>query len=245
MKTVYSILIAAAAFMTGCSKSNVNNNPYYGDDYGDFNYTITGTKDTTIEQTGEVNILLNLKKTSGPTENVNLEVTGVPDGVTATIEPVTAQPPFTALLRIVSYRAAVGSYPITITGRSKSTGNTIHSLNLNIKTFTNAAYMVEGVCNTSGACTPQTGAVTHEANVVVATSAPNRVEIQGFWSDSWSNVVYADLNPSNNTVTIPAQTVNALTFEGNGTYTEGSMHINYTVKGALVDEACNVTYTRK
>lgn len=245
MKTVYSILIAVAALMTGCSKSNVNNNPYYGDDYGDFKYTINGTKDTAIEQNGEANILLTLTKTSGSTEDVNLSLTGVPANVTATIEPITAKPPFVALLRIVSKRAAVGSYPIVITGRSKTTGNTVHSLNLNIKAYTNAAYAVEGVCGTIGACTPQTGALTHEANVVVSTAALNRVEIHGFWSDSWSNVVYADLNPVNKTVTIPSQTVNALTFEGSGTYTEGSMHINYTVKGPLVDEACDITYTRK
>jgi hypothetical protein len=245
MKTVYSILIAAAAVMTGCSKENNNNNPYYGEDYGPFKYTISGTQDTTIEQSGEANILLTFTKTSGPTENVSLEVTGVPENVTVSLEPTMAKPPFTALLRVVSKRAAIGNYPILITGRSTKTGNTVHNLNLNIKAYTNAAFLVEGVCTTSGACTPQTGALSHEANVVVATTAPNRVEIHGFWSDSWSNVVYADLKPADKTVAIPAQTVNGLTFEGNGTYTEGSMHINYTVKGPLVDEACNITYTRK
>jgi hypothetical protein len=243
---IYIIILALSAW--GCSKSNTPVTPYYPDDYGPFAYKIEGIGDTSVERLGTTAKLAYVKKISGPSEDVLLTVENLPEGVTVSFEPEKAKPPFNLYMTIKAGKTAEGDYPVVINSYSKTTGIKRTPMTITVKPYGNEAKGLAGAFHEQHNCS-QTGENGFNVFVEVANTATNRVNIKGFWSSSWTNIVYADLNASKKTLVIPAQITNGLEYKGTGTYTEDLMTINYSVAdtfGAkLVKESCTATFVRQ
>ncbi len=249
MKFGYTVYIAVVAFVLwGCSKSKTPVTPYYPDDYGDFAYQIEGITDTSVERLGTTAKLVYVKKTSGPTEDVQFSAENLPEGVTISFEPETAQPPFNMYMSIKAAKTPEGDYPVVISSYSKTTGVKKTPFTLKVKPYGNEAKGLAGGFRETHNCN-QTGENAFNVFLEVASTATNRINIKGFWSSAWTNVVYADLDAANKTLVIPAQIQNGLEYKGSGTYTEDLLTINYTVKDTfsanIVNESCTATLTRQ
>lgn len=241
---IYYLIPLLALCMINCNKPSDPPIPDYGPDYGDLKYTIEGVKDVSMERIGETNMSLHVKRSSGKLEDVLLTVRNLPQGATASFQPVfTGYPSFSTVLTIKANRVKAGDYDLIVRGSSTTSGFTDYNLKLTILPYSNAAVGLVGGFREQGVCT-QGGNVGHEVDVVAVDGIPNRVNIKGFWSGVWSNIIYANLNPTNNTLTIPAQIMNDVTVTGSGTYDDNTMIVNYHVAGSTVNDNCSSTFSR-
>lgn len=241
----YSLILVSLAviILGGCSKPSPTPEPYYEPDYGDLKYIIQGVKDVSMERIGQAQLTLFINRQEGKIEDVMMTVVGLPQGVTATFSPSISMPSFNTTLTIKALRAKEGTYKITVRGSSKTSGFTEKQMNITILPYSNAAVGLEGQFNEGGMCTPS-GAVGDTVDVVPVEGVKNRINIKGFWSGVWSNMVYANLNVANKTLDIPSQTVNGVTINGTGTYDDNIMIVGYRIKGFTVDDTCTSTFSR-
>jgi hypothetical protein len=248
MKYGFIICTLFALAILGCAKDNKPVTPYYPDDYGDFDYVIEGVRDTFVQRLGSTNLFAYVRKKSGPSEDVNFKVEGLPEGVTMTFDPAVAKPPFNMYISIKAEKTSEGVYPIVIVSTSKTSGIKRKGINLTVKPYGNEALALVGPFKETHKCS-QSGDLAFNVFIESAFTANNRINIKGFWSSSWTNVVYADLNPGAKTLIIPSQKVNGLEYKGGGTYTEDLLNINYTVAdtfgGKVVNESCTATIARQ
>ena len=248
MKYGYIYITLLAIVVWGCSKTKAPVTPYYPDDNGPFSYKIEGIGDTSVERLGSAAKLVYVKKVSGPSEDVQFSVESIPDGLTLTFEPATAKPPFNLYMNLKAAKIPEGVYPVTVSSVSKTTGVKRTTFNVTVKPYSNAAKGMAGPFREEHQC-HQTGPNGFNTFVEVASTAHNRINIKGFWSSAWTNVVYADLNPDAKTLVIPKQNQNGLQYQGTGTYTEDLMTVSYSVTdtfGAkIVNESCTATFTRQ
>jgi hypothetical protein len=249
MKKVAAITIAlSTVLLWGCSKDNSSNsnNPYYGPDYGPFTYKVDNVRDTSLEQSSEVIMIIQVEKLSGPAENVQFSATGLPEGATVTFDPGTALPPYNAIVKIKTERVPVGTYDINIEAYNKTSGIIRYPMTLTIRPYTKPSTALIGAYNTTGACTPQTGAFEHNSKIEAVEGNSSRVNLFGVWSPSWNTIVYADITDvQNGTFVIPSQEASGNTYTGSGTFDRNTITINYTVKGVVVNETCTTTMTRE
>lgn len=238
-----SILLALLIIISAGCKRNDEATPYYDPEYGDLKYTIDGIKDVSIEQTGELKLIVNINRSAGKIEDVTMSASNVPQGVTVGFEPGLAKPSFNTIITIRAKRAAIGTYQITIRGSSITSGFTEKKLTLNIIPYSNIANGLVGQFLENGMCSPS-GAVGDTVDVVAVSGVNNKINIKGFWSGVWSNMVTADLNPSDKTLNIPSQVVNGLTITGKGSFDDNVMIIGYRVQGTTVNDTCTSTFSR-
>lgn len=232
----------------GCSKDNPgsNNNPYYGEDYGPFTYKVHNVRDTSLEQSDEVIMVIQVEKLSGPADNVQLTATDLPEGATVSFDPASAKPPFNSIVKIKTDRVKTGVYPINIQAYNKAAGAINYPMNLTIRPYKKASTALVGNYNTAGACTPQTGDFAHNSKIEAIDGNSSSVNIFGFWSPSWNVIIRADIiDVAKGTLIIPSQEAGGLTYSGTGTFDRNTITINYTVSGQVVNETCTATMTRQ
>lgn len=237
---LYAPLLCLLAW-AACKKNNDIVMPPPPPDPEPFAYTITGLKDTGMERTGTATLIVQVTVTSGDAEDVTLGVAGLPPGVTAMYNPTNSgKAPYGTTIILYADRAAVGTYPLNITGRSTTTSLRLFPFTLTISPYTNEAQNMEGSYTETGSCT-QLGPVNH--NVLVTTTATlHRINMQGFWSGSYD--VYADLDPATKTLVIPTQVNNGATFSGTGNYNDSQMTVNYRIFNTLVNDTCTTMLKR-
>lgn len=245
--SVIITLLALASF--GCSKDNKPVTPYYPDDYGSFSYVLENFRDTFVERKGSTSMFAYVRKKSGPTEDVNFMVEGLPEGLTLTFDPSTAKPPFNMYVNIKAEKTPEGVYPLVIVSTSKTTGTKRTPINITVKPFSNEALALAGPFVESHSCSQSGAPNPFPVYIEESLTTTARINIKGFWSSAWSNVIYADLNAKAKTLIIPSQKINGLEFKGGGIYTEDMLTINYTVAdtigGKLVNESCTATIARQ
>lgn len=239
--SVLMVTVLSATLMVNCRKSDPSN-PIYDPEYGDLQYTIDNVKDVSIERIGESKQNIVVNRISGKVEDVSLTVVGLPAGATASFDPNPSKPSFASTLTIKANRVTIGTYTLTLRGSSLTSGYTERKFTLTILPYSNYAIGMEGKFKEGGLCVP--GGNVNDTVDVVATTEANRINIKGIWSGVWTNVVYADLNPTNKTLNIPAQTLNGVTINGSGTFDENVMIIGYRVKGTTVNDSCTSTFSR-
>jgi hypothetical protein len=241
-----NILVISICLLTafGCSK-RINNDPVYPDDQGNLKYTIENVRDTVIEQQDEITTTIYIKRISGNRdEDVRLGAIGMPSGMQISFEPQTAKPSFYSVIKIRTHRAAVGTYPILITGKSLKSDSIKLPMNIKVLPYSNAAVIFDTIFTETRNCSGPSGNSTHEVSISPDATVKNRIQIKGFWSGTWTNIVYADLDPATKTLTIPSQIVNSITISGTGTYTENKFDINYTVAALNFTETCSTSISR-
>lgn len=218
--------------------------PYTPDDSGAFKYKITGLKDTSLERSAEVRYLVAVEKEAGQAESVVLSAENLPKGMEVFFEPVNGEKAsFNTTIVIKNTRVPEGLHKINIRGASITTGISNYYINVNVLPYTNAAVGLIGAFTETGQCS-QTGAVNDNVNIVADETVKNRIHIRGLFSGVMTNEIYADINPATKTITIPSQVQNDLTYQGDGTYDDDKLVINYTMTGAVINNNCTSTLSR-
>lgn len=246
LKMKYSLTFALSILLiTGCTKTNNNNTPIYTDDDKEFTYEIKGLADMSLERTGEDDLLLNILRLTGKTEEVSMSIVDAPDGLTAIFDPSsTGEPSFNVTFKLVSKKVKEGTYTVKLKVATPTTGISEFPFKLTVLPYSNPASALVGEFDEKGSCT-QSGALDHNAKIEIAQDSVGKVNIKGFWKGVWSNIVYGYLDPTNNTITIPAQVQNNATFQGSGTYDDTKVIVNYTVNNSVVSDTCTSTFTLK
>lgn len=247
MSKLYKTLVytVCVVMFIGCSKDNNNNVPNYPEDKGDLVYTIEDVADTSLEQVGMIRKNIFIKRISGSRqEEVRLSAVGLPEGVTVTFDPQTSSASFYSLMTITATRAAAGKYAIQVAGKTLKSDSVKVPMTLNILPYSNAAVAFNAVFIETRNCDGNGGASTHEVSLSPDPSVKDRVLIKGFWSGTWTNIVYANLNTANKTLDIPVQIASSITISGSGSYTDDQIVIAYKVVGDGFTENCTATLDR-
>lgn len=245
MQTIksYIALSLVSLLVASCGKDEPLS-PYVPDDSGPFKYSIAGLKDTSLERIGEVRYLVTVEKNEGSAELVVLSAKDLPKGMELLFEPVNNEkPPFTTTMIIRNNRVVEGTHRINITGASVTTGISNYYINVKVLPYSNAAEGLVGDFTEMGQCS-QTGEVNDNVNIVADETVKNRIWIKGIFSGVMTNKVYADLDPQTKTLTIPSQIASDLTCEGDGTYDDDKLVINYKLTGDIINNNCSSTLTR-
>ena len=94
-------------------------------------------------------------------------------------------------------------------------------------------YSVTEVCNGNNA--------SYTLTIGDVADSDNEVTVTNLWD--WEETINATI--SNNTITIPAQLADEITFTGSGELTGTALMINYTAVDNLDTETCVATATRQ
>ncbi|RYE23317.1 MAG: hypothetical protein EOP51_10925 [Sphingobacteriales bacterium] len=238
-----------ALLLWGCSKNSnsISNNPYYGEESGPFTYKVENVRDTALEQSGDVVMVIQVKKLSGAAQDVQMTATDLPEGMAVTYDPAVAKPPFNAIVRVKTDRVKAGSYIINLKSYNKETDSIAYPMTLTVKPYSKTSTSLVGSYNTTGACTPQTGSFEHNSKIEAVAGSTDKVNIFGLWTSSWNIVIQATITDvEKGTLVIPSQDLGGgLTYEGTGTFDRNTIHLNYTVSGQVVNETCTSTMTRE
>lgn len=241
MKGIYIVGALAGLLCVGaCSKPTTVNNPVYNDP-GKFELDVSGFHDTSLERTDVANYIVNVTKTSGATEKVVFSTYNEPQGMVISFDKKSGEPSYTTVVSVSTERTPTGTYPIRVTAASASIGIQEYKFTVNVLPYSNEATGFIGDFNETGNCTVSGG---HSTRIEAVDGVNNRINIKGFWQGTFTNEIYADLNPATKTLVIPSQTQNGLTFQGSGTYKDDELTVDYTVVGNLVNETCSSTFIR-
>jgi hypothetical protein len=208
-----------------------------------FSYKVDGIRDTAVERIGEVRLQLSVKPLTGKTEIVKLNASDLPLGVKASFSPQSGTPPFISIMTLTANKTPEGKYQLYVTDSARGKGISSHPMSLTIKPYVNFAVAFNGPYQESHTCS-QSGPSQFAVFIEPVQTYINRIIIKGFWTKSWSQSIYADLNPNNKTVTVPVQTAGGLTYQGLGTFNDNEISINYTVtdSSGVVNESCTATF---
>lgn len=244
LKRISFFTLALLSLSILSCRNNEELTPHVPEGSGAFKYKITGLKDTSLERTAEVRYLIAVEKEEGQAESVILSTENLPKGMEVFFEPVNGEKAsYNTTIIIKNTRVPEGTHKINIRGASITTGISNYYINVNVLPYTNAAIGLTGSFIETGQCS-QTGAVNDNVNIVADATIKNRIHIKGLFSGVMTNEIYADIDPATKTLTIPSQVQNALTYQGDGTYDDDKLVINYTMNGDVINNNCSSTLTR-
>lgn len=237
-------IVMLGMFAASCGGDTTLLSPYNPDDNGPFTYAIKGLRDTSLERTADVRYSILVEKATGKSEAVVLSADDLPKGMEVVYEPVNGDlASYNTTLIIKALRVKEGVHKINIKGASATSGISNNYIKVTVLPYTNPAVGLIGGFMETGQCS-RVGALNDNVNIVIDETIKNRIHIKGLFSGVMTNEVYADINPANGTLTIPTQVQNQLTYNGDGTYDDDKLVINYTVTGITINESCTSTLTR-
>ncbi len=233
MRKAYLLFALLCVAFSACRKST-NENPT--------TYIINGLHDVTIQQGQDDQLDLNVQYTGPIQENVTLAIWGLPAGVTADLNPTTGTPNYNATVVFTDHYGVPGNYLIKLIAHGSQTGDRTYTFNLHILTPANCGVLGFYSQGTTG-CGNNTN-YQYTDNVVNSTAAANRIVFQNFADMPYQ--VYADINCSNNTLTIPNQLLpNGVQVAGSGTFTSNTMHVDFSQTSTTnITTYCNFTLIR-
>ncbi len=237
--------VALLLFISACKKNDTPLTPSNNPNSGDFTYEISGLRDTSLERIDEVKFVIFIEKKTGKGEKVVLSAEGMPDGMKISFTPSNEDTAsFYTTLLLETERVKEGDYQINIKGASATSGIKNNIISVKVLPYSNHSVGLKGTFTETGSCS-QTGSVTNNVTITPDQTVQDRVHIKGIFSGVSTNEIYADINASNNTLNIPKQNVNSVDYEGDGTYDDDKVIINYTITGITINESCTSTLTRK
>ena len=133
MRKFFFALLLAPLFFTACKKNESIPNEF----------VITGIRDVDLSASGGSVLPITINVSSGVQERVVVSVTGLPAGITATIDPNSGTPSFSSTITFnQGSNATPGTYPVHVVGTSSSY---TRSYDLNIKVPTLNGWVVDGM----------------------------------------------------------------------------------------------------
>jgi hypothetical protein len=191
--------------------------------------------------------LLNVTKIAAVVaqENLTLSLSGLPDGLTGTINPRTGTPPYGASIVLTDSNAAAGTYSVKLLVHSTTSGDNYYPFTVTVSgTPVNNNCSIAGYYMNSTAACSVNGSYDFVETVTNDSMVAGRVMFHNFASMGYS--VYGYVDCANSTITIPAQSLpNFLTLSGGGSFMSDStktIWVNYTTTTQAGDTShCSVT----
>jgi hypothetical protein len=232
LNLLFAILLVVAMGIYSCSKKSDNSS--------NFNYTVTGIQDMTVSHDTTFDLPLNISAVSGTPETVTLTMNGLPANVVATPASATGIPSFTTSIRIDAYRAAAGTYPVTLVAKSPNTAEKTYKFNLTLTIPSDCA------ASFVGSYTGTSDESSLALSPVISRIDANTVTIPGFNGQGIN--ITAVLSCTDNTIIVPIQNPGGGdTFYGSGLYTKHKVVLNYFrtyASSGITSGPFNATYVR-
>ncbi len=235
MRKAYLLFTLLMIGLASC-KPKQNNKPT--------TYAVSNVHDIELTQGEEYSYELFLSYLGPVQENVTLDISGLPEGITVDFSKTGGVPSFGSVVTLRNNSAEPGVYPCELHTTGTQTGEKTYEFTITVKAEplcgTLGTYAYTMVCDTTGA-----GATSE---VITAAQTPvenavNPVRFENFGRRGW--VVIAKINCSNNTIEIPLQSVGGgLEISGQGTFSSTGMNVNYTIYSAGPAQVCNFTLLR-
>lgn len=229
------LLFAVTVFAFSCNKGNSPQTQPYA---------IDGVDDINVRQGEDDSWDLTIRALGPIHETVTLSVSGLPQGMNYTMNHPDGMPTFNSTIVFRNISALPGAYPCVLTASSAEAGKSTYNFTLKI-----AAPYVCGLLRSFDATS------TCDADYILSISALNppiedSINTVKIFNISNSGATFeADVDCSNNTVTIPLQTVsvggNFIQIQGGGEFDGNDvMTLNYTlVINGLAQPTCETTFT--
>ncbi len=139
MKLLWIPFVAILVFSACKTKPGTNNvipnndTPGNNPEQTDSSYIVSGLTDINIGLYRDSAILIiGVQHVSGQQQKVSFSVSGMPDGITATLTPESGIPPFTTTIRFQSSYAKAGTYPIKFKGMSESGKENSYTIDMKV-----------------------------------------------------------------------------------------------------------------
>lgn len=227
------LLFAASVFVYSCEKpAKTQTQPY----------AIQGVDDIYVEQGEDDSWNLQVRAIGPVYENVTLSISGLPNGLTATMSATEGMPTFFSTVVFTNVSALPGSYPCVLTASSPEAGKSTYNFIVKISSPI-VCGLIRSYNSTSVCDSPYITQITPVGAPI--EDSLNTVKIQNLSNSGF--VVDAIVDCSANTVDIPSQ---SFTFNGdfvqvggNGTFVgNGTLTLNYTiVVNGTPEPTCTVT----
>jgi hypothetical protein len=211
MKKFHFLILLAAVSLFGC-RSRYSNNVV--------SYKIAGLNNVSIQpgQSGELTLDITKITAIASAENLTLSLSGLPDGVTASINPRTGTPPFTASIVLTDINAAGGTYQVNLIVHSSMSGDNSYPFVLTVSSAPVTNCDVTGYYPHSTAACTANGSYDYVETVSGDSLAANKIFFDNFASTGYR--VYGFVNCANGTIDIPQQSLpNFLSVWGTGSFT--------------------------
>ena len=231
--TFFIILLIAGI---GCTKN------YYGS--GDGSYHIDGLSGVSLSQDAPARTMyITVTYDGQPQENVTLSFENLPAGMYATLYTPSGYPTFSSQIQFYDSSAAIGTYRVNLIATGEKTGRKVLPITITITAPPECASTFTGNWMGSNGCT---GSSSYTETLATDASVVNRVKLNNF--ENSGITLYADIKCTGRTVTLPLQTVNGVSYSGNGYfYTSGAayfLRISYTRTNGSSTISCTESLSR-
>jgi hypothetical protein len=125
LKNTCFLLVTSALLAASCSKKD--------DAASGSQYTINRLSDVTLSQDTMLMPLDIVALNSGFHDSVSLALSGLPDGLSVSLDNRTGTAPFSTQLRFINYYAPAGVYPLQLTATSKTGGTKNYQLSATVE----------------------------------------------------------------------------------------------------------------
>jgi len=222
---------------------NNGNNGNYNDPNA-FSYRVNGIRSVMVQRGGDDVVSLQLSRLTGYPEMVSLFIKGLPNGITATFSQQQGVPSASAsFYSNISFHASVnadtGTFVVQLLSKSPTTDTVRNTFTITVTADGECSVSVQGSYYDSTACNATT--LYHTTSTVALNNiALHRVDIYNFAGMGYKAI--ANLDCASGTLNVPLQTFpNGITVEGNGTFSNTMMIVNYTQTTATnVSSSCTV-----
>jgi hypothetical protein len=210
-------------------------------------YTVSNVHDIELTQGEEYDYELLLSFVGPVQENVDLDITGLPDGISYDFSKTGGIPSFTSVVTLRNNSAEPGVYDCKLTTTGSKTGEKSYDFSVTVKSEPLCGTLGTYTYNLGGLCDPTLfGGILNTNETVSAASVPVENEINPVRFSNFGGysglVVQGKINCSNNKIEIPVQPVGGgIEIGGTGSFTASGMTIAYTIYNNGVNTTCNFT----
>lgn len=238
MRKAYLLFTLLCIGFASC-KPNRNNKPT--------TYTVNNVHDIELSQGEEYSFELFLNYLGPVQENVDLEIVGLPAGISADFSKTGGIPSFISVVTLRNNSADPGVYDAQLITHGSQTGEKAYDFTITVKTDplcgVLGTYTYTAVCNALDSSLSTSTTETITSATVPVENAINPVRFANFGRRGW--VVSANINCATGKVEIPLQSVgNGFEVSGTGTFTPSGMQISYSIFSSGPTQTCNFTLLR-
>ncbi len=184
------------------------------------NYLVDGIQDLTLQKVDSglpkntAFMPLNITYNNRSQERLRLSLEGKPSGVTDSITVKTGYPSFSSAVLLTDSTVAVGTYPMKLVVTGDSSGRREFSFDLKVLPVRSCALdLVDTPYTASSACA---GSSSYPVGIRQVGSG-NQIRLNNF--DNAGGSLLVNIDCSTQTLTVPAQTVNGVSYlGGSGSY---------------------------
>lgn len=210
-------------------------------------YNVGNVHDIELTQGEQYSYDLFLSYIGPVQENVVLDITGLPEGITYDFSKWAGIPSFTTEVTLRNNSAEPGVYPCVLHTTGEKTGEKTYNFNVTVKTEPLCGTLGNYTYNLTALCDPLmfggllTTSETLTAAMPPVENAVNPVRFNNFGGYS-GLAVQGKIDCSTNKVSIPLQSVGPnMEISGTGTFTSSGMTISYTIFNNGAQTACSFT----